>query len=106
MAMAVFMPERSGRRVTMAALLMRIDHDLTAKVIQCGIQGHNGLAFSLNNQWMYTSDTPNGVIYRTLLDKHGEPGKRELFQGHFGEGEGLPDGAAMDKRRVLLERDV
>lgn len=28
------------------ALLMRIDHDLTAKVIQCDIQGHNGLAFS------------------------------------------------------------
>lgn len=44
---------------------------------------------------MYTSDTPNGVIYRTLLDKHGDPGKRELFR-HFGEGEGLPDGAAMD----------
>ncbi|EBC4209852.1 SMP-30/gluconolactonase/LRE family protein [Salmonella enterica] len=77
------------------ALLMRIDHDLTAKVIQCDIQGHNGLAFSPDNQWMYTSDTPNGVIYRTLLDKHGEPGKRELFR-HFGEGEGLPDGAAMD----------
>lgn len=32
------------------ALLMRIDHDLTAKVIQCGIQGHNGLAFSPDNQ--------------------------------------------------------
>lgn len=71
------------------ALLMRIDHDLTAKVIQCDIQGHNGLAFSPDNQWMYTSDTPNGVIYRTLLDKHGDPGKRELFR-HFGEGEGLP----------------
>lgn len=56
------------------ALLMRIDHDLTAKVIQCDIQGHNGLAFSPDNQWMYTSDTPNGVIYRTLLDKHGDPG--------------------------------
>ncbi|EJJ9678834.1 SMP-30/gluconolactonase/LRE family protein [Salmonella enterica] len=77
------------------AMLMRIDHDLTAKVIQCDIQGHNGLAFSPDNQWMYTSDTPNGVIYRTLLDKHGEPGKREPFR-HFGEGEGLPDGAAMD----------
>jgi sugar lactone lactonase YvrE len=28
------------------ALLMRIDNDLTPKVIQCDIHGHNGLAFS------------------------------------------------------------
>ena len=68
---------------------------MTPKVIQCDIHGHNGLAFSPDKQWMFTSDTPNGVIYRTPLDEQGEPGKREVFR-QFKEGEGIPDGAAMD----------
>jgi sugar lactone lactonase YvrE len=61
------------------ALLMRIDNDLTPKVIQCDIHGHNGLAFSPDKQWMFTSDTPNGVIYRTPLDEQGEPGNERCF---------------------------
>lgn len=77
------------------ALLMRIDNDLKPWVIQCDIQGHNGLAFSHDKQWMFTSDTPNGVIYRTPLDEQGEPGVREVFR-RFQVGEGIPDGAAMD----------
>ena len=44
---------------------------------------------------MYTSDTPNGVIYRTPVDEQGEPGRREIFR-QFKEGEGIPDGAAVD----------
>lgn len=74
---------------------MRIDNDLTPKVIQCDIHGHNGLAFSPDKRWMYTSDTPNGVIYRTPIDEQGEPGRREIFR-QFKEGEGIPDGAAVD----------
>jgi len=77
------------------ALLMRIDNDLTPEVIQCDIHGHNGLAFSDDKRWMYTSDTPNAVIYRTPLDEQGEPGKREVFR-RFKPGEGIPDGAAVD----------
>ncbi|MBK4716425.1 MULTISPECIES: SMP-30/gluconolactonase/LRE family protein [Tenebrionibacter/Tenebrionicola group] len=77
------------------ALLMRIDNDLSPRVIQCDIQGHNGLAFSPDGRWMYTSDTPNAVIWRAPLDKNGEPGPREVFR-RFGKGEGVPDGAAMD----------
>ena len=77
------------------AMLMRIDNDLAPKVLQCDIQGHNGLAFSPDNRWMYTSDTPNGVIYRTPLDNLAEPGGREVFR-QFKEGEGMPDGAATD----------
>ncbi|UXY12135.1 SMP-30/gluconolactonase/LRE family protein [Kosakonia sp. ML.JS2a] len=77
------------------ALLLRIDNDLTPKVVQCDIHGANGLAFSQDGQWMFTSDTPNGVIYRTPLDHQGEPGKRELFH-RFKAGEGIPDGAAVD----------
>lgn len=64
-------------------------------MIQCDIHGHNGLAFSPDKQWMFTSDTPNGVIYRTPLDENGEPGQRKVFH-RFKEGEGIPDGAAMD----------
>jgi sugar lactone lactonase YvrE len=41
-------------------------------VIQCDIHGANGLAFSADKRWMYTSDTPNAVIYRTPLDEQGE----------------------------------
>ncbi|MTH48425.1 SMP-30/gluconolactonase/LRE family protein [Intestinirhabdus alba] len=77
------------------ALLMRIDNDLTPAVIQCDIQGHNGLAFSEDGKWMFTSDTPNGVIYRTPLGAGGESGKREVFR-RFKAGEGVPDGAALD----------
>jgi len=77
------------------AVLMRIDNNLTPKVIQCDIKGANGLAFSEDGQWMYTSDTPNDVIYRTPLDAQGEPGKRDVFRT-FNNEQGSPDGAAMD----------
>jgi len=77
------------------ALLMRIDNDLAPKVIQCDIRGANGLAFSPDGTWMYTSDTPQEVIYRTPLDEQGEPGKREVFRT-FKKEEGQPDGAATD----------
>lgn len=76
-------------------LLMWIDYDLMVKVIQCGIQGYNGLVFSLNNQWMYIFDMLNGVIYCMLFDKYGELGKCEFFC-YFGEGEGFFDGVVMD----------
>lgn len=77
------------------ALLVRVDNACVPKVIQCDIHGANGLAFSEDRQWMYTSDTPNRVIYRTPLDATGEPGLREVFRT-FKSGEGMPDGAAMD----------
>ncbi|MEJ5074313.1 SMP-30/gluconolactonase/LRE family protein [Enterobacter ludwigii] len=78
------------------ALLVRVDNELKPKVIQCDIRGANGLAFSADKKWMYTSDTPHGVIYRTPLDEQGEPGKREPFR-QFSAGEGIPDGAAIDE---------
>lgn len=77
------------------ALLCRVDNDLTPHVIQHDIHGANGLAFSEDKKWMFTSDTPNRVIYRTPLDDQGEPGRREVFK-YFNSGEGIPDGAAMD----------
>lgn len=77
------------------ALLCRVDNNLTAHVIQHNIQGANGLAFSQDKKWMYNSDTPNAVIYRTPLNERGEPGQRSVFK-QFTTGEGFPDGAAMD----------
>ncbi len=77
--MDVFMPERSGRRDYNGALLMIVImthgksdpgdiRDTTARRVPA--RTTSGCA---------TPDTPNGVIYRTLLDKHGEPDERELF---------------------------
>lgn len=63
------------------AMLMRIDNDLTPQVIQCDIHGHNGLAFSPDKRWMFTSDTPNGVIYRTPLDEQENPVSAKSFAG-------------------------
>ncbi len=57
---------------------MRVDNDLKPTVIQCDIHGANGLAFSADRRWMYTSDTPNAVIYRTPLDEQGERPARSL----------------------------
>tara|TARA_R110001583_G_scaffold157548_1_gene309486 strand:- start:7194 stop:8069 length:876 start_codon:yes stop_codon:yes gene_type:complete len=84
-----------GPKTYNAALLLRIDSDLKANVIQCDILGANGLAFSPDKQWMYTSDTPNYVIYRTPLNEKGELGLREIFK-KFPIGDGRPDGAAID----------
>ncbi|WP_435927505.1 SMP-30/gluconolactonase/LRE family protein [Dryocola sp. BD613] len=78
------------------ALLCRVDNDLTPHIIQHDIHGANGLAFSEDKKWMYTSDTPNGVIYRTSLNEEGEPGVRQVFK-RFAPGEGIPDGAALDR---------
>ncbi|ABM03847.1 gluconolactonase [Psychromonas ingrahamii 37] len=77
------------------ALLLRIDSDLRPKVIQNDILCANGLAFSPDKQWMYTSDTPNHVIYRTPMTENGELGLREIFKT-FPIGKGCPDGAAVD----------
>ncbi|WP_240494306.1 SMP-30/gluconolactonase/LRE family protein [Pantoea sp. 1.19] len=77
------------------ALLCRVDTQLQTRVIQCDIMGHNGLAFSADGRWMYSSDTPNGVIWRAPIGDDGEPGARSAFH-RFQPGDGLPDGAAMD----------
>lgn len=81
------------------ALLMRVDNDLQPKVIQCDIHGANGTAFSADRRWMYTSDTPNAVIYRTPLDEQGEPGRREVFR-RFQPGEGILTGRRSTWRDV------
>ncbi|MBV7405875.1 SMP-30/gluconolactonase/LRE family protein [Enterobacter sp. ENT03] len=84
-----------GPRDYNGALLCRVDAELQTTVLQCDILGANGLAFSPDGKWMYTSDTPNHVIYRTPLDAQGDPGQREVWKT-FPRGHGRPDGAAVD----------
>ncbi|QHM72127.1 SMP-30/gluconolactonase/LRE family protein [Mixta intestinalis] len=84
-----------GPRDYNGALLCRVDASLRTGVMQCDILGANGLAFSPDRRWMYTSDTPNHVIYRTPLDDEGNPGVRQVWKT-FPRGNGRPDGAAMD----------
>ncbi|AIJ08510.1 MULTISPECIES: SMP-30/gluconolactonase/LRE family protein [Edwardsiella] len=84
-----------GPRDYNGALLCRVDAALKTTVVQCDILGANGLAFSADKKWMYTSDTPNHVIYRTPLDADGNPGQRQVWET-FPRGNGRPDGAAMD----------
>ena len=84
-----------GPRTFNGALLMRIDSNLTPTVIQSDILGANGLAFSPDKKWMYTTDTPNHVMYRTPMLESGELGLREVFKT-FPQGNGRPDGAAVD----------
>lgn len=78
-----------------AALLVRVDRTLQSQVIQCDLQGANGLAFSPSGEYMYNSDSPNRVIYQSRMDEQGYPGVRRVFRD-FTPAEGLPDGAAVD----------
>lgn len=84
-----------GPRDYNGALLCRVDANLQTTVLQCDILGANGLAFSPDGRWMYTSDTPNHVIYRTPLNAQGQPGQRQIWKT-FPRGHGRPDGAAID----------
>lgn len=77
------------------ALLCRVDTERRVKVLHCDIEGHNGLAFSPDNQWMVTSDTPNGLLYRSALSADGEPGARTCWH-RFDPDKGVPDGGAFD----------
>lgn len=86
-----------GPRDYNGALLCRVDDKLNMSVIQCDILGANGLAFSPDMRWMYTTDTPNRRLYRTPLATDGSLGLRQLLHEFSpGEGKGRPDGAAID----------
>lgn len=92
---APFWERRNGFN---AATLVRVNPDLTARVVMCDLLATNGLAFSEDLSWMYFSDTPNYVIYRAPLSAAtGEPGLREVFVKFPQEkSKGRPDGAALD----------
>jgi len=58
----------------------------------------NGVAFSPDRRWLFHSDTPNRVLYRYPLDRHGMPGCREVVRRFPVQmGLGRPDGGTFDK---------
>jgi sugar lactone lactonase YvrE len=79
------------------AALWRVTPDGRCELIGDGITTSNGVAFAPDRRWAYHSDTPAHLIYRYPLDlETGEVvGEREVWK-RFPEGEGRPDGAAVD----------
>lgn len=77
--------------------LYRIDPDLTARRVIGGLTLSNGIAWSPDGTLMYQCDSGPRVIYVHDFDvATGDIGERRVF-ATFGEGEGMPDGCAMDE---------
>lgn len=55
----------------------------------------NGPAFSVDGRWIYFTDTVERIVYRTLLNIHGQPEVREVYL-RFSESDGHPDGMCAD----------
>jgi xylono-1,5-lactonase len=85
----------TGRPPTVAASLWRLGGD--GSVIQCydGIQLTNGLAVSPDGSRLYHNDTTPKTVWVSDLNGAGLPVNRRAF--HRMEGEGSPDGMAMDE---------
>lgn len=91
LAGTVYTPKDRG-----GANLYSLSPDMTLQHLESDIITANGLAFSLDNQWMYFADTPRHVIYRYRYDlASGHISERVVFH-QFPHGKGRPDGAAMD----------
>jgi len=81
--------------------LVRLDRDLRHSVIDGGFLCSNGIAWSLDERWMYFVDSRRDAIYRYDFDpKTGEVGDRELFidTTHV---RGIPDGIEVDLDGLL-----
>lgn len=76
-------------------VLLRLDPDLTLHRMIEKVTIPNGMGFSLDEKTMYFIDTPTGNVFKFNYDrKTGDISDREVFYHH--EGEGGPDGLAMD----------
>lgn len=81
-------------------VLFRLDHDLTLHRMIEGVTIPNGMGFSLDGKTMYFTDSPNGCVSKFKYDNAtGEICNREVF--YKVEGEGVPDGLAMDVKGCL-----
>ena len=76
--------------------LCRLDDDLQPRVVDSGFLCSNGIAWSLDERWLYFVDSRRDAIYRYEFDAEtGNVGNRELFVDttHL---PGLPDGIEVD----------
>ena len=86
---------------TPAGRLCRLECDLQPRVVDSGFVCSNGIAWSLDERWMYFVDSRRDAIYRYEFDaESGEVGERELFidTTHF---PGIPDGIEVDLDGLL-----
>ncbi|MCW5646511.1 MAG: SMP-30/gluconolactonase/LRE family protein [Sphingopyxis sp.] len=78
------------------AALYRLDPDGSLTTVFGGLMTSNGAAFSPDGRTLYHADTPTHCVHAYDVDPAtGTPGGKRLFH-RFAEGEGRPDGAAVD----------
>jgi L-arabinonolactonase len=81
--------------------LFRLDADLTYQSMDQGFLCSNGIAWSLDQRWMFFVDSRRDAIYRYRSDvETGTIGARDLFVDTR-DLPGIPDGIAMDSDGVL-----
>jgi sugar lactone lactonase YvrE len=75
--------------------LHRLDADRTLHTLDDGYFVANGPTFSLDQTWLYHTDTVKGLVYRFALAADGTLGPRETFIT-FEKDWGRPDGMTTD----------
>jgi sugar lactone lactonase YvrE len=76
--------------------LYRIDGEGGKACLLSGLSIPNGLAFSPDGRTLYLADTPRRTVWKAGYDPQtGTLGERSVF-AELGEGQGRPDGAAVD----------
>jgi sugar lactone lactonase YvrE len=80
--------------------LYRLDGDRSLRQMDDGYDVANGPAFSLDQDWLYHTNTVPGLVYRFPLHADGSLGKRELFI-QFEKEWGRPDGMTIDSEGHL-----
>lgn len=74
--------------------LYRLDPDRSLNHIDSGYSVANGPAISPDQDWLYHTDTPAGVVYRFSLDADGVKNRQSFIR--FETGWGKPDGMTVD----------
>ena len=81
--------------------LFQLDSDLRYRVLDSGFLCSNGLAWSLDNRWLYFVDSRRDTIFRYPYDvETGRVGERELFLDTTPY-HGIPDGIEIDLDGLL-----
>jgi L-arabinonolactonase len=81
--------------------LIRLDPDLQHRVVDSGFLCSNGLAWSLDERWLYFVDSRRRAIFRYRFDSEtGHADERELFLDTT-PFRGIPDGIEIDLDGLL-----